>query len=152
MPCRKRTPDDWQGGVVEKSHIPVASDSGFSLVETIAALAILALAALPLILTATNTASATRRLEHRMLARTVAENLMAFELVRPDLVPAGEQSGVSVQMSVPFDWTVVSGPAVAGGLQNIDVQVRYANQPEVLFRLNGLRAVPYGLMPDRVVP
>ncbi len=149
MSCKKSGRDKLTGKLVALPHRSATSDSGFSLVETIAALAILALAALPLILTATNTANATRRLEHRMLARTVAENLMAFELVRPDLVAAGERSGVSVQMNMSFDWTIISAPAVPGGLRNIDVQVRHSNRPEVLFRLNGIRSVPYGTMPDR---
>ncbi|MEL7545355.1 MAG: type II secretion system minor pseudopilin GspI [Pseudomonadota bacterium] len=119
-----------------------SSDAGFSLVETLAALGILALAALPLMQTATSAANATRHLENRMLARIVAENVLSFEMVRADQPDAGIRTGVEAQMGRTLSWTVTAGPAQQGEVQSLQVAVRLDGQQQILAELSGLRAVP----------
>lgn len=117
-------------------------EAGFSLVETLAALGILALAALPLMQTATSSANATRHLENRMLARIVAENVISYEMVRGDQPDAGIRSGVETQMGRTLAWTVTAGPARAGDVQTLNVVVRLDGSQQVLAELSGLRAIP----------
>ncbi len=116
--------------------------AGFSLVETVAALGILALAALPLMQTARSAADSSRRLETRMLARTVAENVLSYEIVRPDVRDGGLYSGSETQMGRRFDWVIRAGPRTAGDPQQLHVEVRLAEREQVLAALKSLRAHP----------
>lgn len=123
------------------------AEAGFSLVETLAALGILALAALPLMQTATSSANATRHLENRMLARIVAENVISYEMVRRDQPDAGIRSGVETQMGRTLAWTVTAGPARPGEVQPLQVVVRLDGSQQILAELNGLRAIPGVIIP-----
>lgn len=117
---------------------PVAQ-SGFSLVETVAALGILAIAALPLLQTTRSAAESSRRLESRMLARTVAENVLSFEIVRPDAREGGRFSGTEMQMGRRFDWVLQAGPRVPGETQVLIVEVSRSGETQVLAQLRALR-------------
>ena len=123
------------------------AEAGFSLVETLAALGILALAALPLMQTATSSANATRHLENRMLARIVAENVISYEMVRGDQPDAGIRSGVETQMGRTLAWTVTAGPVRPGEVQPLEVVVRLEGSQQILAELNGLRAIPGVVIP-----
>lgn len=118
------------------------SQQGFSLIETVAAMGILAMAALPLMQVASDATRNTSRLESRLLARTVAENVMARLIADPVSIEAGLQTGNEDQMGRRFVWTLTAGPGIAGDVQTLQVTVTEAEDPQVLARLQSLRAVP----------
>ena len=118
------------------------SEAGFSLVETVAALGILALAALPLMQIANDAVGNTGRLESRLLARTVAENVVSLALAETDPLDAGIRTGLQSQLGRAFAWTLSTGPSESGGVQTIEVQVTPVGGSQVLARLVSLKALP----------
>ncbi|MDJ0920790.1 MAG: type II secretion system minor pseudopilin GspI [Henriciella sp.] len=118
------------------------SEAGFSLVETVAAMAVLAIAALPLMQVAGDAANNTGRLETRLLARMVAENEMSYVMSEREPLDAGLSTGISRQLERAFEWTLVAGPAVPGETQSLEMTVRQEDRPQVLTRLVSLKAIP----------
>ena len=119
-----------------------SSQAGFSLVETVAAMGILAMAALPLMQVASDATRNTAHLETRLLARTVAENVMARTMALPETGDAGLSRGREVQMGRDFVWSLTTGPGRAGELQALEVLVQVEGDVQVLARLVSLKAVP----------
>lgn len=103
---------------------------------------ILAMAALPLMQVASDATRNTARLESRLLARTVAENVMARLIADPVSIDAGLQTGSEDQLGRTFNWTLTAGPGIAGDVQTLEVTVQAGEDPQVLARLQSLRAVP----------
>lgn len=99
-------------------------DAGFSLVETIAAMGILAMAAIPLLQISTDATRNTAALETRLLARTVAENVMNRALADPAALEAGLQSGLETQLGRSFSYTLSASAMGVDGLQGLEVLVR----------------------------
>lgn len=99
-------------------------DAGFSLVETIAAMGILAMAAIPLLQISTDATRNTAALETRLLARTVAENVMNRALADPAALEAGLQNGLETQLGRSFSYTLSASAMGADGLQGLEVLVR----------------------------
>ena len=87
------------------------SQAGFSLVETVAAMGILALAAIPLLQVTTDASRNAASLETRLLARTVAENVMARSMSTREVLDAGLATGQETQLGRTFIWTRTTGPA-----------------------------------------
>ena len=123
------------------------SEAGFSLVETVAAMGILALAAIPLLQISTDATRNAASLEARVLARTVAENTMARAIVEPERIDAGVATGRETQKGRTYIWTRTSSLAQPGELQNLEVVVRREEDQQVLARLVGLKYIPAAL-PD----
>ena len=119
-----------------------SAQAGFSLVETIAAMGILAMTALPLMQVASDATRNASRLEVRLLARTVAENIMARSIAEPARIESGLETGNEVQLGRGFVWTRTAGPSVPGEVQTLTVTVQVDGDPQVLARLQTLRAVP----------
>lgn len=115
--------------------------AGFSLVETIAAMGILALAAIPLLQLVNNSIRGSSSLEHRFLARTVAENLLVQQIIEPAL-PNEKivvDTGVSKQLGRSFSWTMTTSPVQETAPQLVVVEVRLENSPQVIAQLTGVR-------------
>lgn len=127
------------------SNASKSSERGFSLVETVAAMGVLALAAVPLMQVTGDAVRNTSRLETRLLARTVAENVMARTMATPDPIDAGLTVGEETQLSRTFNWSRLSGQALPGSLQTYEVTVTLANDTQVLARLGSLKAIPQNL-------
>ncbi|MHA7900618.1 MAG: type II secretion system minor pseudopilin GspI [Henriciella sp.] len=127
------------------------SETGFSLVETVAAMGILALAAIPLLQISSDAIRNSASLETRVLARTVAENTMAYAMADPRPIDAGVEVGQESQMGRTFVWTRTSGPAGQGELQNLEVQVRREGEEQVLARLVALKYIP-AVLPSVATP
>ncbi|MDG1825817.1 MAG: type II secretion system protein [Henriciella sp.] len=121
------------------------SEQGFSLVETVAAMGVLALAAVPLLQVTGDAVRNTARLETRLLARTVAENVMARTMASPDVIDAGIAVGQETQLARTFGWSRLASPALPGSLQSYEVTVTAPNDTQVLARLVSLKAVPKNL-------
>lgn len=121
------------------------TQAGFSLVETVAAMGILALAAIPLMQVTTTATRNTASLEERLLARTVAENVMARAMATSDVIDGGIATGEEVQLGRSFVWTRTATPAQSGGLQNLSVDVRPAEREQILASLISLKYAPQAL-------
>ncbi|MEL6826261.1 MAG: type II secretion system minor pseudopilin GspI [Pseudomonadota bacterium] len=119
--------------------------SGFSLVETVAAMGILALAAIPLMQVTTDASRNAASLESRLLARTVAENVMARSMATQDVIDAGISAGQEVQMGRTYNWVRTANEAEQGALQNLRVEVRPAESEQVLASLISLKYIPQNL-------
>ena len=128
------------------------SEQGFSLVETVAAMGVLALAAIPLLQISSDATRNAASLEARVLARTVAENVMAQSMVDPEPIDAGIETGEQTQLGRPYVWTRTGGLGRPGDLQNLEVQVRREGDEQVLARLVALKFIPTSLPLYEVAP
>lgn len=115
-------------------------DGGFSLVETVAALGILALAAVPLMQLSSDALRNTARLEVRFLARTTAENVLSRAMAANDPIKVGQTSGTETQLGREFDWTLTTVPAGQDRLFRLEVRVVEAGRDQDLARLVTLKA------------
>jgi len=118
-----------------------SSQAGFTLVETIAAMAILALAAIPLLQLVNNSVRGTGSLEKRFLARTVAENILMEQLSQPIILreEVSIETGSGEQLGRRFEWTLTASAASAGEPQLVTVIVALENNSQTLAQLTGLR-------------
>lgn len=121
------------------------SQAGFSLVETVAAMGILALAAIPLLQMTTDASRNAASLETRLLARTVAENVMSRSIATRQALDAGLATGQATQMGRNFIWTQTTSAALPGQVQNLKVEVRPAQSEQVLASLISLKYIPQAL-------
>ncbi|GGB58154.1 MULTISPECIES: type II secretion system minor pseudopilin GspI [Henriciella] len=115
-------------------------EDGFSLVETVAALGVLSLAAVPLMQLASDALTNTGRLESRLLARTTAENVLARTMAERAQITVGQQNGREEQLGRDYDWTLIIIPTDREDLLRLEVQVKEAGRDQVLARLVTLKA------------
>lgn len=130
------------------SNARSSKQAGFSLVETVAAMGILAMAAIPLLQVTTEANRNAASLESRLLARTVGENEMARAMATRIVLDAGVATGQEVQLGRTYVWTRTTSPAQIGQLQNLRVDVRPADSEQVLATLISLKYIPAN-MPGR---
>lgn len=119
----------------------VSRATGFSLVETVAALAILSLAAVPLMQLSTDAVQNTARLESRLLARTTAENVLARAMASRQTLETGQTAGSETQLGRAYEWTLSARPAGRPDLLQLEVRVSEAGGGQELARLMTLKAV-----------
>ena len=124
------------------SSVEANPQSGFSLVETVAAMGVLALAAVPLLQITTDATRNAANLEGRVLARTVAENVMARAMATPEVIDAGIATGSETQMGRTFIWTRTARLPQVGELRNLEGQVRREDDDQVVARLVSLKYMP----------
>jgi type II secretion system protein I len=117
------------------------SQRGFSLVETVAALGILSLAAVPLMQMSSDALQNTSRLESRFLARTTAENVMARTISDPVPLDLGQTRGSEEQLGRIYNWTLTVYPTDRAELLRLEVQVSENGRPQTLARLMSLKSV-----------
>jgi len=115
-----------------------SGDKGFTLLETLVALAILAIA-LAAIMRATgagiNHAEAMRM---RVLADWVAQNRLAQHAARGDFLPPGIQNGEETQAEIRLLWKEDIGVTPNPAFRRIEVSVYAPDDPEyALRRLTG---------------
>ena len=113
--------------------------------ETVAAMGILALAAIPLMQVTTDASRNAQSLESRLLARTVAENVMARSMATQTVINEGISAGQEVQMGRTYNWVRTANAAQSGQLQNLKVEVRPAESEQVLASLISLKYIPQNL-------
>ncbi len=127
------------------SNAEPSSQAGFSLVETVAAMGILAMAAIPLLQITTDANRNAASLEMRLLARTVAENELARAMATPDVLDAGIATGHSTQLGRTYVWTRTTSLGEAGQLQNLKIEVRPEESEQVLASLVSLKYIAQAL-------
>ena len=97
--------------------------AGFTLVEVLVALAIIAIALMAALRAAGQGTSNVGELRSRLLAGWVAENLLAEHRARRDWLPLGIQRGTGRQGGLDFSWReeVISTPTPS--FRRVDVRV-----------------------------
>jgi len=118
-----------------------ARDEGFSLIELLVAVSILALAAVSLLEHQTQALGMTGAVERRALAATVADNRLATTLGQTKAPVPGTTTGQETQMGVAFEWQQMVRPAEGGDLTLVQVSVREAEGGRELASLTGFRRV-----------
>jgi general secretion pathway protein I len=119
-----------------------AAEAGFTLVESVVALAVFATAAVAVIELNTGNARALRQIESSVYARIVADNQMALAVAEPGLLPRGDASGEEEMAGRAWAWSRVVSATVDPDIDRIDVTVRLAGEERVAARLTGFRGRP----------
>lgn len=113
---------------------------GFSLLETMVALAVFSVAAMGLVSLNTQSARISGELDTRLLARTVAENLAVDTVTAETLDLSPVTEGETVQRGRSYAWTRTLEPTPQPGLYSVRIDVREAGEAAVLARLSLLAA------------
>lgn len=117
---------------------PLRSQTGFTLLESLVALAILAIA-LSAVLRATGAATNhVDALRQRVLADWVAQNRLALHAGLGDWLPIGSQQGEAVQAGLKFIWQEKISATPNPAFRHIEVSVASRDDPQHALRhLNG---------------
>jgi|DEB19_MinimDraft_3_1074340.scaffolds.fasta_scaffold06248_4 general secretion pathway protein I len=126
--------------------------TGFTLIEVLVALAVIAVGAAA-VLTALNTAAgATARVSERMLAEFVAVNrITETRLLRAERLQPGESSGETELGGRRWFWQETVSKAPLPGVLRIDVRVRARDEQEWILERSGAvgaALAPAGSGPD----
>lgn len=112
--------------------------SGFTLLESLIALAILAIALAAVLRATSASTSHVDALRLRLLADWVAQNRLALHAGRGDWLPVGAQQGVEVQAGLKFIWDEKISATPNPAFRRIEVSVAQENDPQHALRhLNG---------------
>lgn len=116
------------------------AEAGFSLIELLVAVSILALVAVALLESQTQAITLTGKIEQRSLASIVAENRLNLALGLVEAPIPGVRSGAEEQLGLTFEWRETVRPAPGNDLTIIEVVVfNPANSRSELARLVGFR-------------
>lgn len=85
-------------------HVKLRAQRGFTLLETLVALAILAIALAAILRTASAETRHTEELRSRLLADWVAQNRLALHIARGDWIAIGAQNGEETQAGIRLLW------------------------------------------------
>lgn len=112
-------------------------EGGFTLVEVLVALSILAMVGLALVAFQSFQAAGTVRLKAEALAEIEADN-RAIDLLLQPAAPAGPTSGTNANGGVPLTFEIVPGPSPLPdgfpGLVTFDIRVRATADGPVMAR------------------
>ena len=118
---------------------------GFTLIEVLVALVIVAVALLASLRAAGQGTNDARELRARLFAGWVAENLIAERRARGAWMPPGIERGQSRQGGQDFAWRMDVRPTPNAAFRRVDVAVSAASaETPVLFRLTGFVTRPPG--------
>lgn len=102
---------------------------GFTLIEVLVALAILAVTLAAASRAAGMGITTSGELRNRMLASWVAENRIATHLAAQDWMTVGEYSGEEVQAGITFNWRERVGSTPNVRFRRVEVEVARADNP-----------------------
>lgn len=105
------------------------SPSGFTLVEVLVALAIVAIALMAALRAAGQGANAAGELRARQFALWVAENRLAEHHARGDWLPAGIAGGTQTQGGTEFTWREDVAATPNPAFRRVDIYVFAASEP-----------------------
>lgn len=117
-------------------------EAGFSLLEVVVAIAVVALAAAAMI----NALEGAGRIQtagaDRALARIIAQNRMVETLARISPPATGETQGQDTALETTYDWRQTVSLAPGGDLLRVDVEVRLGESGQALVELTSFMAAP----------
>ncbi|HEY6096241.1 MAG TPA: type II secretion system minor pseudopilin GspI [Gallionellaceae bacterium] len=113
-------------------HSPKAA--GFTLVESLIALAILAIAMAAIARASGSNTLHVDALRTRILADWVAENRLALHSARGDWLPVGVQSGEEIQAGGRYLWKEEISSTPNPAFRRIDISVSPPGEPELVVR------------------
>lgn len=113
---------------------PLSCQKGFTLLESLIALAILAIALSAVLRATSASTSHVDDLRQRVMADWVAQNRLALHAGRGDWLPVGTQQGEAVQAGLTFIWNekIIATPNPA--FRRIEVNVASAEMPQLKLR------------------
>lgn len=114
-------------------------DAGFSLIEVVVSLGILATAAISLSSLSTDSVRGAVQLEERYLARTVADTLMVDTFVDRTPLRIGVETGETTQMNQTFVWTRTVIRAPQDGLLLVEISISGQNDEAIIARTSALK-------------
>lgn len=115
------------------------TQSGFTLVEVIAALGVFSIAAMGMIHLSNQTQIGAAHLDMRTLAGIEASNLIADVVTAPPPVAPGLDAGTSLQRGRSLKWSRTIAATQQQGLLLVTVEVRHPTTEQVLARIQALR-------------
>ena len=116
--------------------------SGFTLLEVLVAVAIIAVAFLASLRAAGLGSGNAEELRLRLLGGWVAENLLAEHRARADWPPLGVHAGATRQGGIDFTWREQVSSTPNAGMRRIDIAVSPANESRPVARLAGMLTLP----------
>lgn len=117
------------------------SESGFSLLEVVVAIAVFSLGALATLNVLGQSGRNAEADETRLIAGIVAENRIAEAMALSRPPAAGATRGTEMALSRNWDWEMRVGPSPEPRILRIDVSVREAGREQVLAEFSSFRAV-----------
>lgn len=116
---------------------------GFTLLELLVALVVVAVALLAVERTMSAAAEHAHALRTRLLASWVAENRLSELRIQRALPMAGELAGAETQAGMTLHWRATIGPTPNPRMRRVEVQVYESPAGgQALARLTGYLAVP----------
>lgn len=116
------------------------TDSGFSLLEVIVAIAVFSLGALATMNVLGQSGRNADSDEARMIAGIVAENRMAEIMALRRAPAAGATRGTEDALSRQWDWEIRVAPSPEPRILRIDISVREAGGTQVLAEFSSFRS------------
>ncbi|HCJ50416.1 MAG: type II secretion system protein GspI [Gallionellales bacterium CG_4_10_14_3_um_filter_54_96] len=110
------------------------SQRGFTLLESLVALAILAIALAAVLRATSASTNNADALRERLLADWVAQNRLALHAARGDWLPVGTQHGEETQAGLKFVWDEKISTTPNPAFRRIDVNVHAASAPQYTLR------------------
>ena len=122
-----------QGRQRHNQHL---NERGFSLLEVMICLFLLAVVATALSHAIGRSAIAVNLLEQRFYSRLTAHNMAAELFLKKESIPEGETQGVSTMGKQHFTWNISTQKISDSGLVRTDIQVNYPQNKEKVYSLS----------------
>jgi general secretion pathway protein I len=106
------------------------ASGGFTLIEVVIALAILAVALIAVLRSGAMATQHVGDIQLRLLADWVAQNRIEEHRARRDWLPQGSQSGEATQAGIPFRWEEKISSTPNSQFRRIDIRVFQAAGPD----------------------
>lgn len=119
--------------IVREGHLR-SGHKGFTLLETLVALAILAIALAAVMRASAASTNHAEAMRLRILADWVAQNRLAQHAARGDFLPVGIQNGEETQAGVRMLWKEEIGVTPNPAFRRIEVSVYAPDDPESALR------------------
>jgi general secretion pathway protein I len=121
--------------------MPVARESGFSLLEVLVALAVFSMGAIALLNVVGEGARTQAAVDVRAIARVVAENRLVEIMALSAPPQPGLSNGEEESMTRRFVWEQAVAPTQNPAILRIDVRVRSAEDQQTLAELTTFRSL-----------